>query len=192
MKNKQITTGIIVLFTVTLLSGYLLSQVFEVTKPRIEEQKKIEADRLNKEIFPEGASFTDMKEGDLSYTTVFDAGNNQIGRIFQIAPSGYGGHIVVKVGFDNELKVKGVRILEHTETPGLGAKITEMWFLKQFTGKSGNELYLKKYHKEGTIDAVTGATISSKAVSEGILKLQEKLQYNPPPTLKGETGSEGE
>jgi len=92
---------------------------------------------------------------------------------------------VVKVGFDNELKVKAVRILEQTETPGLGAKITEHGFLDQFAGKSGNELYLKKYHKEGTLDAVTGATISSKAVSDGILKLQEKIRTSVPEETQG-------
>ncbi len=189
MKKKEITRGIVVISAVALLSGYLLSQVFEVTKPRIDEQKKIEADRLNKEIFPEGVSFAEVDEKDLSYTAVYDADKNPIGRIYQIRPSGYGGAIAVRVGFDNDFKVKGVRILEHNETPGLGAKIKDAPFLDQFKGKSGNELYLKKYNKEGTLDAVTGATISSKAVSDGIRKLQEKLN---PVVLPSSSGDEGE
>lgn len=176
MKKKEIIAGVVMILAVTLLSGYLLAQVFKITKPRIDEQKRIEEERLNKEIFPEGVSFVDTDEKGLSYTAVFDAGKNQIGRIFQVTPSGYGGPVIVKVGFDNDLKVKGVRILQQSETPGLGAKITDASFLSQFNGKAGNELYLKKYHKEGTVDAITGATISSKAVSEGILKLQEKLK----------------
>jgi len=87
----------------------------------------------------------------------------------------YGGPVVIKVGIDNNMQVKGVRILEHNETPGLGAKIKDKSFLNQFTGKTGSQLYLKKYSKEGTIDAVTGATISSKAVSDGIREIYEKL-----------------
>ncbi len=180
MDKKQILTGITALFAVTLLSGYLLSQVFEVTKPRIDEQKKIEAERLNREIFPEGISFDEINEKDLSYTAVYDADKSQLGRIYQIQPSGYGGTITVRVGFNNDLSVKGVRILEHNETPGLGSKITNPAFLEQFKGKSGNELYLKKYNKDGTLDAVTGATISSKAVSDGILQLQEKISASAP------------
>ena len=142
----------------------------------------MEEDRLNREIFPEGTGFVHTEEGELSYTAVFDADKNEIGRIFTVRPSGYGGPIVVKAGFDSENRVRGVRILEHAETPGLGAKITENSFLGQFKNKSGNELYLKKYHSEGTVDAVTGATISSKAVSDGILKLREKLLPLPSPS----------
>ena len=180
MKKKEIIAGVVMILVITLLSGYLLAQVFRITKPRIDEQKRIEEERLNKEIFPEGVIFVDTEEKDLSYTAVFDDEKNQIGRIFQVTPSGYGGPIIVKVGFDSEIKVKGVRILGHTETPGLGAKITDASFLNQFKDKSGNELYLKKYHKEGTVDAITGATISSKAVSDGIIKLQEKLNAESP------------
>jgi Na+-translocating ferredoxin:NAD+ oxidoreductase subunit G len=175
MKKKEIVTGITVMFAITLLSGYLLAQVFRITRTHIEKQKRIEAECLNKEIFPDGASFVETKEQGLSYTEVFDAEKNQLGTIFEITRSGYGGPVVIKVGIDNNMQVKGVRILEHNETPGLGAKIKDKSFLNQFTGKTGSQLYLKKYSKEGTIDAVTGATISSKAVSDGIREIYEKL-----------------
>lgn len=172
MKKKDIITGLIVLLCVTVLSGYLLAQVYKTTKPKIDEQKRSEEQKLYREIFPEGLEFTEEKE----YVAVYDSNKNLLGRIYHIIQAGYGGPIVIKVGFDTEGKVKGVRILEQTETPGLGAKITEKKFLDQFAGKSGNELYLKKYNKEGKIDAITGATISSKAVSDGIIKIQEKIK----------------
>jgi len=180
MKKKDIITGLVVILSITALSGYLLAQVYKITKPRIDEQKKQEEQRLYKEIFPEGAEFVEEKE----YVAVYDGNKNPIGRVYQIVQAGYGGPVVIKVGFDTEGKVKGVRILEQSETPGLGAKITEKAFLDQFAGKSGNELYLKKYNKEGRIDAITGATISSRAVSEGILKLQEKIKTD---TVTGAT-----
>ncbi len=176
MKKTEIFTGITVMFTVALLSGYLLAQVFKITRVQIEKQKKIEAERLNKEMFPEGVNFVETEQQGLSYISVLDAKKNQIGMIFEISRSGYGGPIVIKVGIDNNLQVKGVRILEHNETPGLGAKITDNKFLNQFIGKTGNELSLRKYHSEGTIDAVTGATISSKAVTEGIVEMIEKVR----------------
>jgi Na+-translocating ferredoxin:NAD+ oxidoreductase subunit G len=175
MKKKEMFAGIIVMFAIALLSGYLLSQVFRITRAHIEKQKKIEAERLNKEMFPDGVDFVDAEKQGLSYTSVFDAEKNQLGMIFEFSRSGYSGPIVIKVGIDKNLQVKGVRILGHNETPGLGAKITDNKFLNQFNGKTGNELGLKKYYADGTIDAVTGATISSKAVSEGIMEMMEKV-----------------
>lgn len=177
MKKKEIITGIVVLLIVSVISGYLLSWLYGATKPRIEEQKKIEAARINREIFPEGTKFSDIiNEDGMTFVEVYDADGNITGRVFDILPAGYGGPIAVKVGIDGELKVKGVRILSHTETPGLGSKITGMGFLDQFKEKAGTSLYLKKDNAEGTIDAITGATISSRAVADGIRKLQERLK----------------
>ncbi len=176
MNKKEIITGIVVLLLVSLLSGYLLSWLYGATRPRIDEQKKIEAARINREIFPEAASFSDVtSEDSMTFVKVFNAEGNAVGRVFDIFPAGYGGPIEAKVGIDKELRVKGARILSHTETPGLGSKITGMGFLDQFKEKAGTSLYLKKDNPEGTVDAITGATISSRAVADGIRKLQEKL-----------------
>ncbi|NLG11664.1 MAG: RnfABCDGE type electron transport complex subunit G [Elusimicrobia bacterium] len=172
MKRKDIVTGLIVILIITVLSGYLLAQVYKITKIRIDEQKQSEEQRLYKEIFPEGEEFSEEKE----YVAVYDGDDRPLGRIYHIVEAGYGGPIVIKAGFDIDSKIKDVRILEETETPGLGVKIKEKTFLDQFTGKSGNMLYLKKYNSEGTIDAITGATISSKAVSDGIIKAQERIE----------------
>ncbi|MDD3726146.1 MAG: RnfABCDGE type electron transport complex subunit G [Candidatus Ratteibacteria bacterium] len=175
MKKKDIITGLLVILIITTLVGYLLAQVYKVTKPKIDEQKKQEEQQLYREIFPEGVEFVEEN----GYVAVYDGDKKPLGRIYHIVQAGYGGPIVIKVGFDIEGNIKGVRILEHTETPGLGARITEKSFLDQFSGKSGNQLYLKKYSSEGTIDAITGATISSKAVSDGIMKIQETYISHP-------------
>jgi Predicted NADH:ubiquinone oxidoreductase, subunit RnfG len=73
------------------------------------------------------------------------------------------------VGFDFKGEIKGIKILSQEETPGLGAKIDEIkfgekkpWFLQQFEGRLAGELDLRD------IQAITGATISSKAVLEGV------------------------
>ena len=75
-------------------------------------------------------------------------------------------------GVDSNGTIQGVAILEHSETPGLGARINEIrpgesepWFLKQFKGKNARAIAIKK-----DIDAITGATISSKAVVDAINK----------------------
>jgi len=176
VKKKDIIKGIIVLLSVTLLSGYLLAQVYSLTKPKIEQQKKIEEERLNRDIFEEGVKFSEDNLKEIPCTAVYDINGNLIGRIFTSQVRGYGGNITIKVGFDNELKIVDVKILEHTETPGLGSKITDSNFIGQFKNKQGADLYLKTDSPTGQVDGITGATISSRAVTEGIRKLQEQLQ----------------
>ena len=176
MSKKEIFTGIIVLTFICVLSGYLLAQVYKTTKPKIEEIKAEQEEKLNKEIFPEGEKFEEKEINGVKYISVLDSEGKEIGKIFEVKSFGYGGDIYFKVGVDNEMKIKKIKIKEHNETPGLGAKITDEKFLNQFTGKTKEEIYLKKDKSEGEIDAITGATISSRAIVEGVRKLLENIE----------------
>ncbi len=176
MNKKEIIGGILVLFFITSICGFLLGEVYKTTAPKIEKQKALEEEKLNKEIFPEGVKFEKVKEGDTVYFIVYDKDCRKIGRIYQTKSLGYGGYIYIKVGIDNNLKIKGVKILQHNETPGLGAKITKSEFLNQFKNLDFKNLYLKKDNPQGKIDSITGATISSRAVVDGVRKLIEKIK----------------
>ena len=72
------------------------------------------------------------------------------------------------VGVDNDLKVTGVEIISQSETAGLGAKCTEDGFKAQFVGKTENIAVTKNGAKDNEIDAITSATITSKAVTKGV------------------------
>jgi Na+-translocating ferredoxin:NAD+ oxidoreductase subunit G len=183
MKKRDMIKGIVVLIAITVFSGYLLAQVYKVAQPKIEEQKRIEKERLNREIFPEGIRFAEEKINGLTCTAVYDtqtakldAEENLVGRIFDIRVPGYGGSITVKAGLDREMKIRSVRISDHTETPGLGSKIADRNFLSQFNNREASSMYLTKDNPAGKIDGVTGATVSSRAVTDGIRQLQEKLK----------------
>ena len=176
MKKKEVAGGIIVLFLITGVSGYLLAQVYKVTKPKIEEQKRIEEEKINKEIFPEGVKFEEKRKDEISYVSVYNSDGEEIGKIFKVKTLGYGGYILLKVGVNENFKIKGVKIIHHSETPGLGSKITSEKFLSQFEGKTIDEIYLKKDNPEGKIDGITGATISSRAVVDGIRKFLKKVK----------------
>ena len=76
------------------------------------------------------------------------------------------------VGIDKNNKITGIEVISQQETPGLGAKIKESSFLQQFIGKTLEELKIKK--DGGKIDAVTGATISSRAVTNGVRQAIEQ------------------
>lgn len=84
---------------------------------------------------------------------------------FLVTPRGYGGPLTMMVGIDSEGKVTGVKVLEHRETPGLGDKVVgSSEFLSQFKGKTpADPVEIKR-----DIDAVSGATISSKGVTAGV------------------------
>ena len=176
MKKRDIITGILVITFIGAISGYLLAQVYNKTKPKIEEQKKIEEEKINKEIFPEGLKFEEKEINGIKYLSVLNANGEEIGKIFEVKTMGYGGYITLKVGIDKENKIKKIKIKEHNETPGLGSKITQESFLNQFTGKIKDDIYLKKDKSDGKIDAITGATISSRAIVEGVRKLLEKIE----------------
>lgn len=173
MKKKEIIGGMVVLCVIASLSGYLLAQVYQVTKPKIDYQKKIEEEKLNKEIFPEGVKFEQKEKNGVKYLDVYDKDGKEIGKIFEVKSMGYGGYIYLKVGIDSEMKIKDIKVIQHNETPGLGAKITQKSFLDQFKGKTKEKIASKS--EGGEIDTITGATISSKAVINGIRNLMEKI-----------------
>ena len=168
--NQLIRFGI-VLGTICLVATLVLAVTYEVTKPKIEEQFRLEENAALKEIVPEADSFTKKSIDGIEY---FEAlkGDSLIGYCVKVMGSGYTGYIHMIVGIDQNGSIKGARVLEHQETPGLGAKIAETkpgekdpWFLRQFVGKAAKTVTVKK-----EIDAITGATISSKAVTDAINK----------------------
>lgn len=88
---------------------------------------------------------------------------------------GYGGDIVLMVGFKKDKKtVISYKVLAASETPGLGMKLKTPEFADQFKGKDGTALKVKK--DGGTIEAITSATITSRAVCKAIADAQSKLK----------------
>jgi electron transport complex protein RnfG len=99
--------------------------------------------------------------------------------------SGYAGPVEVIVGIDSKGIIMGIEILNHRETPGLGSRITENLFLNRFKGRElGNEIKLRA--DGGDIDAITGATISSRAVSEGVEAALTLFSAEKNEVLKGQ------
>lgn len=176
MKKKELISGAIILLVVAALAGFLLAQVYALTLPRIEEQKRLETESLYRALFPEAAKFEPDKIGDLQATAVFDQSGQKIGLVVEKRVTGYGGEMLLAVGVSPEGNISGVKILQHNETPGLGAKVAREGFLKQFQHLKYNEVYLKNTAPEGKIDAISGATISSRAVTDGVRKVLESLR----------------
>ena len=96
-------------------------------------------------------------------------GSTVVAYIAETAGKGYSSHIQMLVSVDSGLKIEDVNILHHGETPGLGDQVEDRkLFLDQFMGKSLPNLVLIKGETKENIQAITGATISSRAVTNGV------------------------
>lgn len=166
--NQLFRFGLI-LGIICLVATMVLAVTYEVTKPKIEAQLKKEEDAALREILPQADVFTPKTIGGTDY---FEArrGGALAGYCLKVTGAGYGGYIRMIAGIDPSGTITGIRVLEHQETPGLGARIAEVksgakepWFLAQFRGRDARTVEVP-----GTIDAITGATISSKAVTDAV------------------------
>ncbi len=106
----------------------------------------------------------------LSEVYVAMKADNKIGYTIGVAPSGFNGPIEIMVGIDSQGVVTGINIVRHQETPGLGSKIVQDDFKDQYTQKAHTPLRIIKsgQPKDDEILAISGATISSEAVKDGV------------------------
>jgi len=170
----------IVLTIICSAAATALALAYNLTKEPIAYQQRLKKLNAIRAVQPDydnepDKDFLDLavaknkKGGDI--TTRFyitKKGGAFTGTVFTVSVSGYGGEIDVMLGVDPDGTITGVQILNHTETPGLGAKITEEKFIHQFNSKnlSNTNWALKK--DGGEFDQITGATISPRAVVRAI------------------------
>ena len=141
------------------------------TKSRIESQALIEK-KLARETIIEGIAYTTAKETE-NYVKYFDTKKKLVAIVFEETTNGYGGEIksIVGVKFvDSVTEVIGVKVISQNETAGLGANVTKDDFLAQFTQKMAGIEVVKNKPKDNEIQALTGATITSKAITEAVNK----------------------
>lgn len=155
------------LLLITAVVAAVLAGVNSVTAPKISQLKAEKTQNAVEAVLPGGGesiSFTDST-GLVSQVYKGDAGY-----AVQVAPSGFGGAVTMMVGVDNEGKVLGISVISHAETAGLGAVAAAQTsagesFRSQFVGLSGDIAVSKD---GGQVDALTGATITSRAVCVGV------------------------
>ncbi|MCP4650598.1 MAG: RnfABCDGE type electron transport complex subunit G [PVC group bacterium] len=162
------------LLIVAMVCALTLALIYKQTAPVIEKQKQMLLERSLKAVL-EADSYEKQEEKGLEYYEAYSRDGSQLGWCLPLTSKGYGGNMQLLVGVDNTGDITGVSVLEHKETPGLGSKIveksrkeTEAPFLKQFKSKNAENLMLVKGKSSTNIQAITGATISSKAVTDGV------------------------
>lgn len=169
---KNLAKLILVLTIICVASGSLMAFVYGLTKERIRIAQEEAKNRAIKTVLPEcdnnpvENAVTIEVDGQTWTFFVARKGGQFAGAAFLTSSSeGYGGTINVMVGVNVDGKVQAIEILPPvTETPGLGAKITEKKFKDVFAGKNIKETKWAVIKDKGDIDQITAATISSRAV----------------------------
>ncbi len=171
MKNfklSDILKPTIVLTAICLVTSALLAITNQATAPVIEALAIETEQNTRKLVLADADSFKDETIGQTAYCTGVDASGAMVGYVFTTAAKGYGGDVKVMVGVKADGAVAGVQILELSETPGLGMNATKESFLKQFIGKVAGIAVSKSSPAENEIQALTGATITSKATTTAV------------------------
>lgn len=168
MNFKAIFIPTIALFIICLIATTCLALTNNFTIDMIAQnaaEKEVES-RLK--VLSTATDFTDnqtIENSDIIYSIGTDDSDNEVGYVFTSLAKGYGGDVGVMIGIDMSGTITGIEILSHSETPGLGANSTSDEFNNRFVGKSG-ELTVDKNSNDGqNIQAITAATITSKAVT---------------------------
>ncbi len=161
--------------------GFLLSFTYQSLEKRLLEAQNREEVLALKLVFPEANDFKKQQIENENYYEAVDKDGNTIGYVFKSANIGYGGPVEALVAITNGFVANIVVTSMAKETPGLGSKVADKIWLKQFLNKKINQIPLSKAEfKEKGIDAVSGATFSSLAICRDILdafKTYKKLGF---------------
>lgn len=163
MKNfRYILRLTVTLFLITAVVAGLLGLVDYLTAEKIETLKNEKAKASMMEVLLAG-NYEELpveKEGILAAYKAED-----LGYVVRVKAGGFGGDIDMMVGVSAEGKITGVSVISHAETASLGANCTREDWRSQFAGLSGT---LSVDKDGGQIDSLTGATVTSRAVTNGI------------------------
>ena len=188
MKNTIIKDTII-LTLITLIAGGVLGLVYEITKEPIAKQQELAKQEAYKAVFEDADTFevcVEAEDADLAaylagegfeaqtvneIMEAKDASGETLGYAINLTTSeGYGGDITFSMGVQADETLNGISILTISETAGLGMNATKDEFKGQFKEKQADAFEVTKTgaSKENEINAISGATITSNAVTQGV------------------------
>ena len=165
---------------VKLRTGFILSLIFIICAgllvginmlPRcqVASEAQIDEQTAFKEVMPQAVKFSEVKTGNkILYYRAFDSQNKLIGFVFKASGKGYSSVIQTLAGIFPDGKISAIKVISLNETPGLGMRVTENKFTDQFKGQNSLDL--------SSVEAITGATISSRAVMNAVMKKAQEIK----------------
>ena len=183
-RESSFVNMVLTLFVVTAIAALALGGVYNVTKEPIAIAKRMKIEKAIGEVLPEFDSIVETKylpEGGKDSLTFYNAtkAGEPVGTAIRTyTDEGFSGRFWIMVGFVNGDVISGTSVLEHKETPGLGDKMDKKksnW-AEQFNNANLTQLKLKVKKDGGDVDAITAATISSRAFCGAVQKAYDELK----------------
>lgn len=175
-----------ILMLITLTAATALSNVYLLTRDRIAAVELAREENARKKALPAAVYFEkDSLDGFVFYRGYDnpEGSGSPVGFTGLALGKGYSSTIRTVVGVDTVMTITGIKIAFQQETPGLGTKVEEIkgsenepWFQKQFRGKREGQLKVVRTKDPEAIEAITGATISSTAVTKSVSEAVQKLR----------------
>ena len=176
---------VIVLTIITVIAASCLGAMNNLTAEPIAASKKAKQEAAIKAVLPEFTSLEEDNVNDQKIFRAYNANSELVGIAIETAELGFGGNITTMVGIDANGTIVDYSLLQHAETPGLGSKLVDWFKVKSdIRGADANKMPLNVSKDGGEYDAITAATISSRAFLNSINKAYETYQI-----AKGETPS---
>lgn len=174
--KSSLTNMLVVLTVITIVAAGVLASVNAVTAPQIE--------KINEENLAAGIKAV-MGSDDIQVSDPWEVDNftaydindkdgNLLGKAVVTVENGFGGPLKVLVGFNVDGDILGYTVLEHAETPGLGAKAGE-WFQDKIIGMNPGKNKFTVSKDGGEVDAITASTITSRAFLRAIQNAYDKI-----------------
>lgn len=185
---KGILKDSCILFAITIVAGFLLGYVYDITKEPIARQQQITKDNACKAVFEDATSFEDFYSSEMTGSDAYastsyaggditeallakDANGNALGLVITTTDhNGYGGDVTFLMGVRLDGTINGISFLSLNETAGLGMKAKNPEFKDQFAGMNSRKIRFTKSGKsaEDEIDAISAATITTTAVTNAV------------------------
>ncbi len=159
-----------ILALICSIAGGLLAGVTFLTHPRIVAQAQAAEDASLKEVIPDAVYFEPVKsdKGETLYYKAYNENTKLLAVAFKASGKGYSSNIETMVAMDKDGGIMAIKVVSLNETPGLGSRVSEESFTAQFGGKNIQNL--------NEVQAITGATISSKAVIKSVKEKAEEIK----------------
>lgn len=172
--ESSLKNMVLVLFTITLLSSAAVGGVYMLTEEPIAQAKELAVKDALAQVLPQFEATTkqsiEVNQLPIVAHTATIAGETVGYAVESISKNGFGGTVRLMVGFDTEGKILNINVLEQKETPGLGTKMADEdnVLLASLKDKNASEVNMTVKKDGGDIDALTAATISSRAYAEAV------------------------
>ena len=184
-KKDTLLNMFVALFVICVVAGGILGIVYNATKGPITAAENAKKTEAIKNVLPE---FNELKETkvksamediDIPFYLAYNADSTFIGAAVEtFTNKGFSGNVSLMVGILADGTINNISVLQHAETPGLGSKMTEPSFKDQFNEKNPASFNFKVKKDGGDVDAITAATISSRAFCDAVNRALSTFENN--------------